>query len=39
MNLSMGSITIVLFDILFSLFSDLVLSLRLSFDFLLLTDI
>ena len=39
MNLSMGSITIALFDVLLSLFSDLASSLKLSFDFLLSTGI
>ena len=35
MNLSMAAITVALFNILFSLFSDLASSLKLSFDFFL----
>ena len=39
MNLSMGSITVALFDVSFSLCSGSALSLKFSFDFLLLTGI
>ena len=39
MNLSMSSITVVIIDVLFSLFSDLASSLKLPFYFLLSTGI